>query len=245
MDEQKTTADGQTASRPKRDKKNSVITVKADKKGRHVIKPLRALRIFVLPFYRLLKPFRFYGNHKIKDGACIYILNHYTLLDPAYAIATTREGIHFLAKKENFQAPLLGGIMRKVKAISANRDGNDARALLDCFKCLKNNEKIAIFPEGTRNKTDAPLLPFKHGAAAIAIRAKVPIVPVMIYKKPRFFRRTHILVGEPLELSEYYDRKPTEEEYVEADEKLRRVMLKLREEHTEYLQNKKKKGKRV
>ena len=57
---------------------------------------------------------------------------------------------------------------------------------------------------------------------------------------------THILVGEPFELSEYYDCKMTGEEIIEADNKIRDIMLKLRNDHTEYLQNKKnkKKGKK-
>lgn len=225
-------------------KAKDVITVKANKKGRHVMKFMNFLRIFILPIVRIFKPFRFYGNHKVKDGACVYILNHYALLDPMYPVTTTWEGIHFLAKKENFETPVVGWVARKTKTILVNRDGNDVRALLDCFKCLKNNEKIAIYPEGTRNKTAEPLLSFKHGAAAIAIRAKVPVIPIMSYKKPRFFKMTHVLIGDPFELSEYYDRKLTEEELIEADEKLRQVMLDLRDKHTQYLEGKKKKGKK-
>ena len=127
------------------------------------------------------------------------------------------------------------------KGISANRDGNDVRVLLDCFKCLKNNEKIVIFPEGTRNKTGAELLPFRHGAAAIAIKAKAPIVPIMMYSKPRYFRMTHSLLGEPSELTEYYGKKLTEEDYTEADNKLYNIMLGLRQQHKEFLESKKKK----
>ncbi len=227
--------------RKKKSKKKQEITVKANKKGKHKMKFLNFLRVLLLPVYRVVKPFRFYGNKKVKDGACVYVCNHYALLDPAYAIATTWEGIHFVAKKENFDAPIVGGILRKLKAISANRDGNDVRAILDCFKCLKNGEKIAIFPEGTRNKTEEELLPFKHGASALAIKAKVPIVPMMIYKKPRFFRMAHVLIGEPFELTEYYGRKLGESDYAEADEKIRNVMLELRRRHTEFLKAKKKK----
>ncbi len=225
----------------KKSKTKTEITVKANKKGKHVMKLLNVLRVLILPLIRLVKPFRFYGNKKVKDGACVYVCNHYTLLDPAYPAATTWEGIHFVAKKENFEAPVLGGILRKLKAISANRDGNDVRVLLDCFKCLKNGEKIAIYPEGTRNKTDEEMLPFKHGASALAIKAKVPVVPMMIYKKPRFFRTAHILIGEPFEFTEYYDRKLTSEDYAEADEKLRAIMLEMRRAHTELLNAKKKK----
>ncbi len=226
----------------KKNRKKVDITVKANKKGRHIMKLMNVLRVIVIPVYWLLKPFRFYGNRKVKDGACVYICNHYGLLDAAYPACTTWEGIHYVGKKEVNNMPIVGFFFRKVKAISANRDGNDVRALLDCFKCLKNGEKICIFPEGTRNKTGVELQPFRHGAAAIAIKAKVPIIPMMLYKKPRYFRMAHVLMGEPMELTEYYDRKLTEADYQEADQKLYDIMLNLRREHTEFLQRKKKKA---
>ena len=225
----------------KKVKKAKTITNKANKKGRHFNKFLNVMRCLIIPPFYLLKPFRFYGNRKVKDGACVYICNHYAMLDPAYAAALTWEQIHFVAKKELFSNPIMNFLLKKVKAIGVNRDGNDARSLLDCFKCLKNGEKLCIFPEGTRNKTDEEMLPFHHGAAAIAIKCKAPIVPMVIYKKPRFFRMTHILIGDPFELSEYYDRKLTEADFAEADEKLREVMLSMRAKHTEFLAEKKNK----
>ena len=100
-----------------------------------------------------------------------------------------------------------------------------------------------MYPEGTRNKTDEPMLPFKHGAAAMAIKTKTPVIPIVIYSKPKAFRRTHILMGKPIEFSEYYGKKVTEEDYAEADEKLRQIMLDMKAEHTQYLQNKKSKKK--
>ena len=224
----------------KKVKKAKTITNKANKKGRHINKFLNVMRCLIIPPFYLLKPFRFYGNRKVKDGACVYICNHYAMLDPVYAAATTWEAIHFIAKSSLFKAPVVGWAMRNAKAISVNRDGNDARSLLDCFKCLKNNEKVCIFPEGTRNKTEAELLPFHPGAAMMAIKCKAPIVPIVIYNKPKFFRLTHVLIGEPFELTEYYDRKLSEEELAQADECLRQRMLDMKKEHSEYLANKKK-----
>ena len=225
----------------KKSKKPRSITVKPNKKGRHIIGFINFLRVLVLPVFHIVRPFRYYGNHKVKDGACVYVSNHYGLMDPAYVAATTWEGVHFVGKKEIFDSRFLGAIARKAKAISVSRDGKDARGLLDCFKCLKNGEKICIYPEGTRNKTDEVMLPFRHGAAVMAIRCKVPIIPIVIYNRPKFFRRTDILVGDPLELTEYYDRKLTDEEMEQADAYLRDFMLEMRRKHTEYLESKKKK----
>ncbi len=227
----------------KKKTKKREITIKANRKGRHIMPALNIFRVLLIPLYWVLKPFRFYGKRKVKDGPCVYVSNHYTVFDPIYPACTTWEGIHYIAKRENFETPVIGWALRRVKGISANRDGNDVRVILDSFKCLKNGEKIALYPEGTRNKIGVDMLPFHHGAAMMAIKAKVPIIPIMLYKKPRFFRMAHVLIGEPFELTEYYDRKLTEEEMIEADEKIRLLMLSMRESHKEFLASKKKRRK--
>ena len=83
------------------------------------------------------------------------------------------------------------------------------------------------------------MLPFQHGAAVMAIKCRVPIIPIVIYKKPKYFRRTDILIGDPIELTEYYDKKLSEEEMGQVDEQLRQHMIAMREEHTRYLAGKK------
>ena len=219
-------------------------TVPANKKGRHVMPLMNVLRAIVIPVFRIFKPFRCYGHTKTKDGACVYVGNHYTIWDPIYIARTTTEGIHFLSKREVTQHWLMSGICKKIRCISVNRDGNDARAFMNSLKCLKNGEKVSIFPEGTRNKTDAEMLPFKPGAAALAVKAKVPVVPVAIYKKPRLFRTAHILYGEPFELSEFYDKKLSAEDLKTADDIIKEKLLSLKRGHAAFLQEKKRGKKR-
>lgn len=226
----------------KKEKKKDVL-VKENKKGKHPIGFLSFLRICILPLFRLVRPFRIYGKYEPQPGACIFVSNHYTMLDPAYIIGATKDGVRLVAKKELESVFFVGAVAKGVKCIFVNRDGNDVRALLDCFKVLKNGEKLAIFPEGTRNKTEEEIMPFKHGASAMAIKTKTPVIPLVIYKKPKLFRCTHILMGEPIEFSEYYDKKPTEKDFLEADERLRGIMLKMKEEHTQFLEAKKNKKK--
>ena len=221
-------------------KKKEKLAFSLTKKGKHISHFTNLLRICIIPPFFLLSPIRYYGNKKIKDGSLIYVCNHYTMFDALYIAATTWEGIHYIAKRENFEAPVIGWGLRRIKGISANRDGNDVRAVLDSLKCLKAGEKIAIFPEGTRNKAENDeLLPFYHGAAMMAIKTKTPILPMVIYKKPRLFRTTHILLGEPFELTKYYDKKLTPEEAIKADDEIRGVMIALRQQHKAYLEEKK------
>ena len=82
------------------------------------------------------------------------------------------------------------------------------KSLLKIIKLLKNDEKVAIFPEGTRNKSKTnELQEIKGGAGVFALKAKCEIVPMMMLKKARMFRKTKLIIGKPFDLSEYYGVK--------------------------------------
>ncbi|MBO7736847.1 MAG: 1-acyl-sn-glycerol-3-phosphate acyltransferase [Clostridia bacterium] len=232
--------DEKQVKKPKKKKEYSILQP-ANKQGRHVNGMLNVLRFFLVPLSWLLFPFKVFGHKKVKDGACIYVCNHYRIWDVVYPALTTDEGIHYLAKSE-LKKSFIWPFCRAVKLIPLDRNGEDVKSLMDALRCLKNNEKIAIYPEGTRNKTDQPMLPFKSGASMLAIKTKTPIVPVVTYEKQRPFRLNHVIIGEPFELSEYYGQKMTQELLAEADEKLRQRLLDIREEHTKLLESKKKKS---
>lgn len=209
---------------------------RTNKKGQKVSLIQSILRHVAIPFVRLVFPCRFYGNKRVPDGALLFIGNHYRVFDIMYPGCLTGEGIHFLAKSSLLKHKILGPFCKSCKVIAVNRDGNDVRGVITALKCLKNGEKVSIYPEGTRNKTDAEILPFFGGASMFAIKAKVPIVPITLYEKQKPFKVAHVIVGEPFELSEYYGVKLTEEVIKEADEKLKNVILNQRYEHGRMLE---------
>lgn len=217
----------------------------ANRKGYHVMHFFNFLRFLFYPIHRIVYPFRLFGHKKVGKGACIYYGNHYCLWDIFYPAHTTREGVHYLAKQSVLEAPILGYWGAKIGAIGAMRDGSDVRTLMEAIRVLKNGEKISMFPEGTRNKTDSDeFLPFYGGAALMSIKTKTPVVPFVICNRPKPFRMTHVVFGEPMELKEYYDRKLTAEEYAEADEILKNRLYELRAEHRAALLAKKERKKR-
>ena len=116
-------------------------------------------------------------------------------------------------------------LCNKVEAIPVSRDGQDAKAIMTALRYLKKGEKISMFPEGTRNRTDQELLPLKGGAALFAIKAKVPVYPIMTIGKTKYFRRTPIIIGDPIDLSEFYEMKMSAEDYARAEEIVREKML--------------------
>ena len=216
----------------------------ANKKGKHVMHLLNFLRFLFYPIHLLIYPYKLYGHKKVGLGAYIYVGNHYCIWDIFYPARTTGEGVHFLMKESLMHVPLVGFLARRIGAIPAMRDGTDVRTLMDSIKVLKNGEKVSMFPEGTRNmKSDEEFLPFRGGSALMAIKTKTPIIPFVICNRPRVFHMTHVVFGEPMELSEFYDRKLSPEDYERAEELLKNRLYELRAEHRAYLASKKKKKK--
>lgn len=214
----------------------------ANKKGKHVMHAMNFLRFLFYPLHRIVYPFKMYGAKKVPDGPFVYVGNHYNIFDIFYVAHTTGEGIHFMSKQCLFEKPILGWWMRKVGAISAMRDGSDIRTLMDAMKVLKNGEKVSLFPEGTRNKvSEEEFLPFHGGAALLAIKTQTPVIPFVICSRPRVFRMTNVVFGEPMELTEFYGKKLTPDDYDKADELLKQRLYELRAEHRAYLANRKKK----
>ena len=230
--------DKKTANKKEKPAKKPSIYFRKNKKGKPVNGLLRFIKIFIAPFVRLFYPYKYYGE-KLPDGAAVLIGNHYRAIDPMYPLGATWDAIHFMSKKSLLTKPVLRHLLKWIRVIGLNRDGTDVRATMDAIKCLKNGEKISIYPEGTRNRLGDDFLPFKGGAALIAIKAKVPIIPLVIYKKSHMFKRTHVLIGKPIDLTEFYGVKMTEDKIKEADQKLFDTMVELRKNHKIFLESKK------
>ncbi len=204
----------------------------ANKKGKHIMPFMSFLRVVLFPIHYFVYPFRLLGNKKVPDGAYIYYGNHYSIWDIFYPAHTTREGIHFLAKQSILESPVLGKWGQRIGAIGAMRDGSDIRTLMEAIRVLKNGEKVSMFPEGTRNKEKGDeFLPFHGGAALMGIKTETPFIPFVICDRPKPFHLTHVVFGEPMELSEYYGRKLSPEDYEEAEEKLKNRLYELRAQY--------------
>ena len=225
------------------DRNKHVKLFPANKKGYHIMHFMNFLRFLLYPVHFLIYPFKIHGHKKVGKGAYVYVGNHYSIWDVFYPAHTTREGIHFLTKMSVLEVGIFSVWGKRIGAIGAMRDGSDVRTLMESIKVLKNGEKVSMFPEGTRNKGEGDeFLPFHGGAALLAIKTKTPIVPFVICNRPKFFHITHVVFGEPMELTEYYDRKLTPDEYAEAETKLQNRLYELRAEFRE--SRLKKKGKK-
>ncbi len=120
------------------------------------------------------------GGENIPDcGGAILAGNHKSNLDCILAAYSTRRCIHFLAKDELFKG-VFAKFFRALGAIPVNRRKRDADALSSAESVLRSGGVVGIFPEGRFNRSGQTLLPLKPGAARMAARCEVPIVPFVI-----------------------------------------------------------------
>ncbi len=137
-----------------------------------------------------------------KDGPIIIAGNHKHLLDQCLPILSTKRMLHYLAKKEYFDSKM-AWFFKMAGCISVNRqDKKEAHlALEEAIKLLNKGYAIGIFPEGTRNRTNQVLLPFKYGAVKMAHEANATIVPFAITGKYRIFNNNlKITFGKPFKV---------------------------------------------
>jgi len=141
-----------------------------------------------------------------KTGPCILCINHKSVLDPPLIGVFIPRKLNFMAKEELFRIPILKEIIKAFGAFPVKRATADISAIKTALNLLKEGRILAIYPEGTRNKSD-DLIQAKSGMTFIAIKAQVPIIPIGISGKYRLFHKIHINIGEPIYLTEYYNQK--------------------------------------
>lgn len=115
-------------------------------------------------------------------GSYVFVANHLSYMDTPVALASIPVQFRFLAKSGLFQIPLLGNHLKSAGHIPVPL--GDPRAAVKTMqlaaeKLREKNTSLLIFPEGGRSP-DGVLYPFKEGGAYIAIRAGVPIVPLVL-----------------------------------------------------------------
>ena len=125
------------------------------------------------------------GVEKVDHGGQYLIVsNHRSIVDPLIIeIALKNTGVHglWIAKKELYNSFFFGKFTRNAGTILLDRDSKQMGSFFKDIKAsVAQGYSISVFPEGTRNKTDAPLAPFKEGSQMIAMRNRLPILPMYI-----------------------------------------------------------------
>lgn len=164
----------------------------------------RAIRTLGYPIFLLLYRPEFEGRNNIpKSGSVILAGNHTNNLDAAIMLAGPKRVVHMLAKKELFKSKISNAFFRSMGCIPVDRKIHDENAKSEAIEVLKNNEVIGIFPEGTVNRTNDIILPFKYGAVSFAKKTGAYIVPFTITGKYKLFRKSiKITYGKPYKVND-------------------------------------------
>lgn len=117
----------------------------------------------------------------LKHRAVVIAPNHQSFMDIPILLASVPGYFAFVSKAEVFAVPVLGPYMEACGFIKLRRfeRAGSREAMSECAEALMSGRSVLMFPEGTRSDA-GELLPFKKGAAVLAARAQVPILPIAL-----------------------------------------------------------------
>ncbi len=130
-----------------------------------------------------------------KEQTYVVVVNHVNAADMMATANGQRVPAKPLIKKELTLIPGLGQLF-SLMCLPVDRSSKEARheSKVRMLNDLKKGISVLIFPEGTRNRSDHPLLPFFDGAFELAIEAQVPILPVVLTNIRKINRVDTLLV---------------------------------------------------
>ncbi|MDB0025811.1 1-acyl-sn-glycerol-3-phosphate acyltransferase [Polaribacter sp.] len=129
-----------------------------------------------------------FDQHIDPTKSYMFCPNHGSLMDPFVLVATSKNPIVFVGKKEFVKIPIFGFFYRRaVIMVDRSNPKSRKRVYEMAKKRLQKGTSIAIFPEGLVPTEEVVLAPFKNGAFSLAIEHGIPIVPQVYYDCKRFF----------------------------------------------------------
>lgn len=184
-------------------------------------------------YMNIFYPTKIIGKKNLNKNKCIWACNHTTNFDAFVLGAKTYARFYPLGKSELFKNKFQGWILKRLGTICVHRGQSDIEAVKQCMRVLKEKQKpLLIFPTGTRESTPDEVQNLKNGVAMFAIKANAPIIPMVIVRKPKIFRRNRLVIGEPIDVSQYQGQKATKEMYEEINEKISKSMEEMLEKYS-------------
>ena len=174
---------------------------------RGVLRLLRSLNATYCRFWHALEADR--AAPLPVEGPAILVSNHTCNIDHMLLQACSDRLLGFMIAREFYEAPWANAFCKLAGCIPVRRDGKDLAATRAALRALESGRVLPIFPEGKITpESGSTIGPAKPGAAFIAARARVPIIPAYIVGTPRTNNlvravltpsRARVYFGDPIE----------------------------------------------
>lgn len=197
------------------------------------------IRAIVVGICRSYLRLRVVGLENVpKDGAFVFAPTHRSTIDIPVASAATRRRMRFMGKDSIWKFKPIGKIMTGLGAFPVTRGSADLEALKRCIAVLKSGEPLVMFPEGTRH-FGPEVQPLFDGAAYVALKTGVPIVPAGIAgtedvmssgSKAIRFKKCRMVIGKPITSTVPNGGRASREQIAELTVNLQRQLQLLLDE---------------
>lgn len=144
------------------------------------------------------------------NGPALLCANHNTILDMFFLGYRLDRWINWMAKEELFRNPIAAFVLKKLGAFPVKRGTGDVGSVKNAYRLLDEGKVVGIFPQGTRRHTNGSGR-VKSGAAMIAAKAGVPVIPATVKGSYRLFSKMIVIYGEPFMIDKREDKLSKEE----------------------------------
>ncbi len=167
----------------------------------------QSVRFLVVSILRTYCRMSISGGENIpRSGPFVLAPIHRSYIDTPIASGCTRRRLRFMGKDSMWKSKTFGWTLSALGAFPVTRGAADREAITRAIAVLESGEPLVLFPEGER-KSGSDVQPLRDGAAYVACKAGVPIIPVGIGGSERVLgkgmkfmypRKLVVLIGEPI-----------------------------------------------
>jgi len=136
-----------------------------------------------------------------EEGGFAFCGNHKSNHDAPLVASLVKKRMNFLSKRELCDAPVIGKFVKKIGAISIDRDKKDIAAIKESLRVMKAGMGLMVFPQGTRMKKVTPES-VKPGILSMAHKSGVPVIPFGIAGEFKLFGGVKVNIGKPITVEE-------------------------------------------
>jgi 1-acyl-sn-glycerol-3-phosphate acyltransferase len=194
-----------------------------------------SLRVVFGPAFTIAFRLKTQGReHLPHSGPAILAANHASFLDPILISICVRRPVQFLVAHDFYRDPRLHRLLRWLGAIPVGGDAGMIRSFRHIGRAIRRGSLVGIFPEGGITR-DGAMKPFRAGAAVLALKTGIPLVPIHVdgtfealprhAKWPRFVPVT-VRIGNPIRVD--VRKNPSPGEIAALSESLRSAVSELR-----------------